>query len=121
MKALVDTNILIDYLNGISKAEEELKKYESLSISLITWMEVLVGAKNEKEEEILKNFLIRFTVVPITQEVAERGVALRRAGKLRLPDAIIWATAQMEGLLFVTRNIRDFPQNSPGVRIPYQV
>jgi len=40
--------------------------------------------------------------------------------RVRLPDAIIWATAQVHGLLLVTRNVRDFPQGEPGVSVPYR-
>ena len=44
VKALFDTNILIDYLRGIPAAREELDRYETRAISVITWMEVLTGA-----------------------------------------------------------------------------
>lgn len=44
MKALFDTNILIDYLNGIAAAKKELDLYESRAISIVTWMEVMSGA-----------------------------------------------------------------------------
>jgi len=40
---------------------------------------------------------------------------------MRLPDAIIWASAQSQDALLVTRNARDFPANAPDVRIPYQL
>jgi len=50
MKALFDTNILIDYLNGIGVARSELALYEQPMISSITWMEVMVGASGADEE-----------------------------------------------------------------------
>ena len=40
VKALFDTNILIDYLRGIPAAREELGRYRPKAISLVTWMEV---------------------------------------------------------------------------------
>ncbi len=43
MNALFHTNILIDYLNGIDAAREELARYAQASISLITWMEKSKG------------------------------------------------------------------------------
>ena len=61
MKALFDTNILIDYLNGIDAARQEIARYEYASFSLITWMEVLVGTAAE-EEPIVREFLHRFQV-----------------------------------------------------------
>ena len=45
VKALFDTNILIDYLNGFEQAKAELARYSDKAISLITWMEVIVGAQ----------------------------------------------------------------------------
>lgn len=52
--------------------------------------------------------------------VAQEAVRLRRAGRLRLPDAIIYATARVHGRTLVTRNTRDFPEGEPGVDVPYR-
>jgi predicted nucleic acid-binding protein len=119
VNAVVDTNILIDYLNGSSKAKHELEAFETIYISLVSWMEILVGAAEGEEESAIREFLRRFRVHPVDEGVAERTVEIRRKNKLRLPDAIIWATAQQLGILLVTRNTRDFPRNDPGVRVPY--
>ena len=48
-------------------------------------------------------------------------VQLRRARRLRLPDALIWATDRRRGSLLVTRNTKDFPKDDPGVRVPYSI
>lgn len=120
MKALLDSNILIDYLNGIDDAKREIEQYASPMISAISWMEVMVGAEPD-EEEIVRGFLSRFIQVPVDHQVAERAVEIRRVTRIRLPDAIIWASAQSEEALLVSRNSRDFPEDDPGVRIPYSV
>lgn len=119
VKAILDTNILVDYLRGEERARREIDRYRTPAISLITRMEILVGAQNEHERHLLREFLHRFECLPITQEVAELAVELRRTHRLRLPDAVIWATAQSRDALFVTRNTRDFPRDHPGVRVPY--
>jgi len=119
MKALFDTNILIDYLNGIEAARNELRLYDRPSISSITWMEVMVGASGETEEIKLRAFLSSFTVLPVDIEVSEKAVELRRQYRMRLPDAIIWATAFCSSSLLVSRNTKDFPADHPGVRVPY--
>lgn len=119
MNVLLDTNILVDYLAGKSEAKKELALYREPSISLITWMEVLVGAKTEQEVSHLKNFLNSFQVIQITQPIAEKAVELRRERRIRLPDAVIWASAQVHNLLLVTRNTRDFSPDNPGVRVPW--
>ena len=46
---------------------------------------------------------------------------LRRERRLKLPDALIWATARRHGSLLVTRNTKDFPKDDPGVRVPYSI
>jgi predicted nucleic acid-binding protein len=57
-------------------------------------MEVLAGADDAEEEAIIREFLSRFKVQPLEKAVAERAIKIRRQQKLKLPDAIIWATAK---------------------------
>ncbi len=118
--ALFDTNILIDYLNGKEQAKTELERYTGKAISVITWMEVLVGATPETEA-IIRSFLNSFDTLPIEAQVSEVAVKLRKKHGINLPDAIVWATAQVNKLIIVTRNTKDFSQDEPGVRMPYQL
>ena len=121
MRALLDTNILIDYLGGVEAAREEIARYDGPLISTITWMEVLVGASDDREMARLRWFLSGFGRVVIDDRVSELAVAIRREHRIRLPDAIIWASARSIGGLLVTRNTRDFPAGAPGVRVPYSI
>jgi len=121
MKAVFDTNILVDYLNGIPQAADELNRYSQRLISQITWMEVLVGCRDDHEERLVREFLSSFDTIPIDTRVAESAVMLRRTNKLRLPDAIILATAVSNHALLVTRDTKDFPSDSPGIRVPYTI
>jgi predicted nucleic acid-binding protein len=120
VRPLFDTNILIDYLNGIELARAELARYEEAAVSVVTWMEVLVGADAESERST-RRFLSRFEIVELDGAVAERAVAIRRGNSMRLPDAIIMASAEVHAMLLVTRNTRDFDANSPAVRVPYRL
>ncbi len=120
VKALFDTNILIDYLNAVPQARKELSRYQARAISIVTWMEVMVGAE-AAVAPATRAFLDGFELVSLEQEVAERAVALRQAHKIKLPDAIVWASAQAQGALLVTRNVKDFPPGDPGVRLPYRL
>ena len=119
MKALFDTNILIDYLLGVPASKIELARHDARLVSVVTWMEVLAGARDAAEEDVLEMFLRDFTLVPLTKQVAREAVALRRTRRVRLPDAIIWASARTESALLVTRNTKDFPKDAPGIRVPY--
>jgi hypothetical protein len=120
LRALFDTNILIDYLNGVDDAKTELARYERPAISVISWIEVLAGTKSDVEAETRK-FLAIFERVELNEAIADRAVALRRSAKMRVPDAIILATARVENLVLVTRNTKDFPAHEPGIRIPYRI
>ena len=119
MRPVIDTNILIDYLNGNKKAQAELARYDRPFISVITWMEVMVGAANVKEAATLRAFLRRFELVEMGEQVREAAVAARAKYRFRLPDAIIYATAQTQNTLLVTRNTKDFSTDDPAVRVPY--
>ncbi|MGV8891620.1 MAG: type II toxin-antitoxin system VapC family toxin [Burkholderiaceae bacterium] len=121
VKALFDTNILIDFLNGIEAADQEIKRHPDKAISLITWMEVMAGARGHEEELSLKRFLNDFKMLPIGNEVAAAAVKVRQARKLKLPDAIILATAQSSDRVLISRNTKDFPPDGEGVHVPYQI
>jgi predicted nucleic acid-binding protein len=119
MNALFDTNILIDYLNGVEAAREEFARHQKRLISIVTWMEVLADAHDDDEADVIHMFLRDFRIVEITRPVARDAVAIRRTRRCRLPDALIWASARAESALLVTRNTKDFPRDDPGVRVPY--
>ena len=121
MKALFDTNILIDYLNGVEAARTELERPGERLVSIVTWMEVLAGARDDAEADVIDMFLRDFRVVDLTRRVAREAVEIRRARRIRLPDAIVWAAARTESALLVTRNTRDFPTDDPGLRVPYVI
>jgi predicted nucleic acid-binding protein len=120
VKALFDTNILVDYLNAVPQARAELQRYTEKAMSIITWMEVMVGADTELEAAT-GNFLSSFEVIAVDQKIAERAVQLHRRHRTKLPDAVIWATAQVHAMLLVSRNTKDFPADDPGVRAPYML
>jgi len=120
---LFDTCILIDYLNGISPAADTLREYSAYSaISVITWMEVMVGAfrLNHEQQQFTRRFLARFIQLPVNESVAELAVEIRARSRIKLPDAIIEATAQVGNRLLLTRNTKDF-KNIPGVIFPYTI
>jgi predicted nucleic acid-binding protein len=121
MSEVFDTNILIDHLNGITKATQELKRSARPAISVITWIEVMTGASSPDEEAVLRAFLLNFECLPVSNQVAERAALIRRQKRLKMPDAIILATAEVAGQVLVTRNVKDFPAGTRGVRMPYRV
>ncbi len=61
------------------------------------------------------------TKVDLTSEIARQAVDERKALGLKLPDAVILATADCEGCILVTRNTKGFDANDPRVRFPYSI
>lgn len=118
---LFDSTIVIDYLNGVTAAREAIRAEPVARISLVTWIEVMAGARDSAGEEWTRRTLGRFVTLPITTAVAEEAVVLRRTRRLKLPDALIFATARNHGIILVTRNTRDFPEDDPGIRVPYRL
>ncbi|HCK6799563.1 TPA: type II toxin-antitoxin system VapC family toxin [Salmonella enterica subsp. enterica serovar Typhi str. CT18] len=119
--ALFDTNILIDLFSGRIEAKHALEAYPPQNaISLITWMEVMVGAKKYNQENRTRIALSAFNIIGVTQEIAERSVIVRQEYGMKLPDAIILATAQVHRCELVTRNTKDFA-DIPGVITPYHL
>ena len=119
MTRVFDTNILIDYLKGVVGAREEFDRPGERLISIVTFMEVLAGAADDEEEDVIDMFLRDFRIVDISRKIARETVALRKTHRIRLPDAVIWSTARVEGAQLVTRDTSHFPDNDPGVRAPY--
>jgi predicted nucleic acid-binding protein len=118
VKAVFDTNILIDLLKGRAEANNEVGRYSRLAISRISWIEVLTGARTSEDEHRVENLLSYFEMVELDEPVAREAISLRQQHRIRLPDAIIWATARLSDSLLVTRDSRDFPIGDPGIRVP---
>lgn len=83
-------------------------------------MEVLVDATPETQGR-LHSFLKNFVHVPIDQEIGALAVLIRQQHRIKLTDAIVWATAQVNNRILVNRNTKDFAVDDAGVRIPYRL
>lgn len=117
MNALVDTNVLIDYLQGRPEAADELARYREVLVSAISVAELSVGATTPARSRAVDALVRGCRVVAIDEAIARDAGALRREGGLRLPDALVYACARVEGALLVTRD-DGFPSDAPDVRMP---
>ena len=120
VSALFDTNILIDYFNNVPQARDEISRYPDGAISIVTWIEVMAGAPPQ-HEAMTRAGLADFSIVPLDEQVADIAARLRQLHRLKLPDAVIWASAQARGHLLITRDAKDFPANDPAIRVPYRL
>ena len=113
-----DTNILIDWLKDRPQARNELTRYKRHRISRIVWTEVLAGESLERRD-IVQQAIAPFEVVEIDARIAGAAADIRHRIGMKLMDAYILATAQVNGAILITRNTMDFPAAMPGIRVPY--
>ena len=108
-KYLIDTNVLIDaQMNRLSdNGLDFLAKVinENFIISFITLIEYL-GYKNINKQT--EEFISLANVIEIDKLIIQSCIDLRKNHKIKLPDAIIAATALVRGLILVTSNEKDF-------------
>lgn len=108
-RLLLDTNILIYLSKQELKLEDFACKDDVLYISVITLMETKGYAFGSKKEEILIDKLCENLIkADITNDIIETVIRLRKTNKIKLPDAIILATAIENNLQLITRNTKDF-------------
>lgn len=124
---LFDTDVVIDAIRGEPGAIRRLERSEAegLAVSAISRMELLVGCRDRPEVVLLNGFLTRFETVHLSERVSARGILLvetyRLSHGLRMPDALIAATALVTELPLVSKNQRDF-RFIDGLRLePYPV
>jgi predicted nucleic acid-binding protein len=122
MRWLLDSNVLIDALAGLPhgvRVLQEARKRAEVSIiySAITRIEVL-GFPNltEQEESDVRRLLNEFEEVAVTNAVVERAIHFRKLVRIKIPDALIAASADIAQAIVITRNTSDF-QRVPGLTI----
>lgn len=113
-----DTNIVIDWLFDRERAIQELSRYRKHRMSRVVWTEVL-AAEPLHQRPRLQQLMSPFEVVEIDARIAAAAVDIRHRMRMKLLDAFILATAQVNGAILITRNTRDFPASMPGIRVPY--
>jgi predicted nucleic acid-binding protein len=106
---LVDTDVCIDHLDGTRR----LPRRGRLAYSVVTRAELLAG--DHAHDAAVRRLLAGMDELVVDRRIADRAGALRRAG-LRMPDALIGATALVHNLTLLTRNTTDF-RKAPGLRV----
>ena len=112
MNMLVDSNVIIDYVSNRipEKSAKQLDIYfnSNFSVSIISKIEVLGFNTQEYELEQLKSFIQLSSIVYIDEAVAGKTIEIRRMKRIKLPDAIIAATALVKNCILLSHNTTDF-------------
>ena len=110
-RILVDSDVLVDHLRGHRRF---VRGQDETHVSAVTRAELFSG--RGAEERRIRRLLEPMTELPVDRPIAERAGRVRRTLHIRLPDALIAATALEHRLTLVTRNVRDF-NGVKGLRI----
>lgn len=106
---LLDTNTIIDYLGGkfYSNAKNNLDKIidEEINISVINKIELLSFSKLEQN---LFDFVNESNVYKLDEDIVDQTIKIRKEHRIKLPDAIIAATALLFNFTLITNNTKDF-------------
>ncbi len=111
---LLDTNTVIYFLDSLLPEksldflEQALNESGSV-ISVICKIELLSWqAPNPAAMQVVERFVSESVVLPITDAIADKAIEIRRTHKIKLPDAVIAATAFVNGYTLISRNDTDF-------------
>jgi len=114
MNYLLDTNTIIYFLQqqfspGAAAFVDDLLMTSKPCFSVITEIELLCWkTASPKDIQLIKDFINDATVIELENTIKYATVDIRKAHKIKLPDAIIAATALVYNLSLITRNVSDF-------------
>jgi len=122
---LMDSNVIIDYLDG-KLSETSMNFVSSIvdevpNISVISQIEVLRYNAPERVSRVLVGFINYCSIFPLDNDIVPITIDICKRHKIKLPDAIIAATALFHNFILLTRNIDDF-KNIAGLQVvnPYE-
>ncbi len=112
-KFLLDSNTVIDYIGGILPVKsigwlDQIIETEA-AISVFNRIEVLsFNPKNQADLIPFEELVETVEVIALSEEIILQTILIRRNYKLKLPDAMVAATAIVFDMAVVTRNEADF-------------
>jgi predicted nucleic acid-binding protein len=119
-KAILDTNTIIFASKQQLDIEKLLVKYDYFYVSVITYMELYgYDFSNKKEKELIDALFENIEIIETNKAIAEQVILYRKnkTKKIKLPDAIILATARYLNAELLTDDWDDFQNIDNDVKI----
>jgi len=115
MSYALDTNSILYYLKKHKNLSDFfisiIQGSEPVSLSVVNKIELLsYSGLQEEDEKQIKEFIQDFKMRELDDEIVDKTIEVRKKYKLKLPDAIIAATAMINNLILVTHNKKDFKE-----------
>jgi hypothetical protein len=105
---LLDTNAVVSLLAGNRGLASQLEDAEYVGISVVSYLEFLAfDDLSESDRACFASFCGRVEIVPLAHDdtgLIDLALSLRRRNRLKLPDAIIGATALSRDALLITND-----------------
>jgi len=111
---IFDTDVIIWVLRGRAKAAKAVDEAEGRAVSVVTYMELLQGARDKAEVRTIKSFLtdMRFALLPLTENIGHRAsIYMEEYGlamSLGMADALIAAAAVEANKPLLTGNTKHY-------------
>ena len=111
---LVDTDVLIWFMRGNQKAYRAIAKLDNFAISAVSYMELVQGMRNKQELNLLRKFLQnhQVAILHISEDISTKALFLVEqyylSHTLLLADALIGATAVINGITLLSGNTRHY-------------
>ena len=106
---IFDTNILVYISKNILKIEKLIDPQIKPGISIISYIEALgFPFAIPGDQFYMQRICASCTTIQLSDLIVHETINLRRSNRIKLPDAIIYATALVQGLPLLTNNIDDF-------------
>ncbi len=123
---LIDSDVIIDSMRADKVAANELERLlrnGRLGISIITRLELIIGCRDKQALQHTEQVLSGYDWLPLGEGISDIANGLvtkfHLSHGLKIPDAIICATAVYHAVPLLTKNQRDF-RFIPGLKLlPY--
>jgi hypothetical protein len=103
----LDSNTIIYLSKGLISVDDVFKSNEQYCVSIITHMEVLgYDFESNEEKKFIEELLSYLHIIYIDEAIAKKVIKIRRKNKIKLPDAIICATALINKATLMTNDTR---------------
>jgi predicted nucleic acid-binding protein len=117
---LIDSNVVIAYLDN-KLPRKGMQWLNAIidgtpNISVITKIEVLRFKTPPNSHKVLENFVKESIIFDLSENVVDQTIAICKSHRIKIPDAIIAATAIVFNLSLITQNIKDF-KNINGIEL----
>lgn len=113
-RVLIDTDVLIWFMRGNAKAQIIIDQQKPFSISVVTYIELVQGMRNQEELMALRSALRQWEtkIIYLTEAISSKAMLYVEkyalSHSLHLADALIGATAVVYALPLLTANAKHY-------------